>query len=544
MSDSFDKLMNDGRPPNPKKPGKKAGMGLGKRLLLTLVIVLCVLTLLTCGAAFWGYSLSTNGRNLPQVYVDGIFVGDMTAEETEAALRAANFDALEDESLTVRLPAGVSFPVGYLRAGAVLSRDEAVRIACAYGHDGGVFQNLWRWLENHIRPVDVAGEERPLDEAYIRSCLDGGVHAVAEKLRGEPWRLDSENARFIMLKGAGGIELDTDGLYDAVCRALRRGETALQYDTLRKALDVPNFEMLYEKICRESANACFNESFEIEPEVVGCSFGVEEAVQLWQAAGVGEQVVIPLTMTQPEVTAERLRALLFRDVLGAQLTYYTGSTAERINNIRLAAAKLDGLILLPGQTFSYNEAVGRRTVEAGFQYADAYSDGQVVPELGGGICQVSSTLYSACLYARMKILTRQNHYFKVGYIDYGMDATVSWGQPDFRFRNDRELPVKLAAYVNEDECSLVVEIWGTDFDGITVRLRHTEEDVFDEELPDVLIGKSIHTYGDLYDAEGNYLSTVNENSGIYYFHDEDIDWPDGYVRGQNDAYLGGYYNPT
>ena len=111
------------------------------------------------------------------------------------------------------------------------------------------------------------------------------------------------------------------------------------------------------------------------------------------------------------------------------------------------------------------------------------------------------------------------------------------GQPDFRFRNDREFPIKLAAYLNEDELSLVVEIWGTDVDGVTVRLYHTEEDVFDEELPDVLIGKSVQTYGDLYDADGNYLRTVHENSGVYYFHDEDIEWPEGYERRLGDAYL-------
>ena len=219
-------------------------------------------------------------------------------------------------------------------------------------------------------------------------------------------------------------------------------------------------------------------------------------------ANIGEQVIIPLTMTQPEFTAAQLKELLFRDLLGAQMTYYAGSTAERINNIRLAAAKLDGLILLPGESFSYNEVVGKRTEEAGFQYADAYSDGQVVPELGGGICQVSSTLYSASLYARMKILSRTNHYFKVGYLDYGMDATVSWGGPDYKFRNDRELPVKIAAYLNEDESSLVVELWGTDFDGIKVQLRTVVEPVYDSEYTDVQIGNSVKTFGDLYDANG------------------------------------------
>jgi len=180
--------------------------------------------------------------------------------------------------------------------------------------------------------------------------------------------------------------------------------------------------------------------------------------------------------------------------------------------------------------------VGKRTQEAGFQYADAYSDGQVVPELGGGICQVSSTLYSAALYSRLKILSRTNHYFKVGYLDYGMDATVSWGQPDFKFRNDRELPIKLAAYLNEDENSLVIEIWGTDFDGIKVQLHHVDEPIYDTEYPDVQIGWNVKTYSDLYDLDGNYLDTAYVSTSVYYFHDENIEWPVGVEKRLSDAF--------
>lgn len=545
MSDNFDKLLENKIQNTPEKkaeapkPPKKRG-GAMKRLLLICVIVLCVAVLLVCGAAVWGYHLSVNGVNLPNVYVDGVFVGGMTPEETADALREAKWDALEGESLAVSLPAGAGFQVDYLRSGAVMSRDEAVRIACAYGHDGDVFANLRDYLLNCLSPVDVATKERTLDESYIRACMDEGIAKLNSNLRKEPWTLDEAGGRLIFVKGAGGIDLDTDALHDAVCAALKAGEKELRFDKLRRNVQMPNLAEIYDQVAVEPVNAYFDTGIrDIVPETVGRSFDTEAAAQLWQAANIGEQVVVPLSEIQPEYTAEALNAILFRDLLGAQMTYYYGSTPERINNIRLAASKLDGLVLLPDETFSYNDTVGQRTQEAGFQIAKAYSDGQEVDELGGGICQVSSTLYGAALYARLKILTRQNHYFKVGYLDYGLDATVSWRQPDFRFKNNREFPIKLAAYVNEGEQSLVVEVWGTDFDGISVKLYHTEEDVYDEELPWVLVGKRIHTYGDLYDADGNYLNTVSENTGVYYFHDEDIDWPDGYIRNRGeDQYLG------
>ena len=98
---------------------------------------------------------------------------------------------------------------------------------------------------------------------------------------------------------------------------------------------------------------------------------------------------------------------------------------------------------MPGETFSFNQTVGQRTKAAGFKEATAYSNGQVVQEVGGGICQVSSTLYNAVLYANLEIVERTNHGFKPSYVKPGLDATVSWGGPDFKFKNNRNYPVRI-----------------------------------------------------------------------------------------------------
>ena len=540
MSDNFDKLMNSkisastekkAAPPPPKPKRSKA-----KRALLWIVIVLCLLVLLVCGTAVWGYTVSVDEHILPNVYVGNVAVGGMTREEADKALRDAGFDALAGQSLAVRLPAGAKFAVDYLRSGAVMGRNEAVDTAYALGHGSNVFSNLWGWAESRLVPVHIEPDTQNLDEQYIRACMDEGILSLDGKLNQTAWVADVPTERLLLFKGAGGVELDTDELYRAVEGALRAGQTELRFDTLKKEPSMPNLEDIYSQIAVEPVNAWYSETFEVMPEVVGVSFDLEQAAQIWQAAAIGEQAVVPLIITQPQYTAEQLRSLLFRDLLGAQITFYYGSTAERINNIRLAASKLDGLVLLPGQTFSYNDVVGQRTVEAGFQVAKAYSDGQEVDELGGGICQVSSTLYGATLYARLKIVSRQNHYFKVGYLDYGLDATVSWRQPDFKFRNDKDFPIKLAAYLNEDDQSLVVEVWGTDMDGIKVKLYSQVEPIYDSEYWDVQIGNSVKTFGDLYDANGDYLDTTYINSGIYYFHDEDIEWPDGVEKHLSDAF--------
>ena len=112
--------------------------------------------------------------------------------------------------------------------------------------------------------------------------------------------------------------------------------------------------------------------------------------------------------------------------------------------------------LMPGETFSYNQTVGQRTLKAGFKEAGAYANGQVVSSVGGGICQVSSTLYNAVLRANLDIVDRSNHMFAVGYVPIGTDATVSWGAPDFKFKNSRTYPIKIVASTSGRKCYIKI----------------------------------------------------------------------------------------
>lgn len=538
MADSIDNLNNEAPAAPDEKPRKP------RRALVVGVVVLSVLLLLVCAVGIWGYTLSVSDRNLPKVFIDGIPVGSLTRQETVNALEQAGWGPAEDASLAVRLPTGAGFSVDWRKAGAVLGREEAAEAAYAYGHSGNIFENLFHYLANQVFVYDAARHSRPLDETYIRAQMDTGLRRMEQNLDRAVYVADPESGKLVVLKGAGGIELDTDALYSAVTAALKAGESELRFETLLREPAPPDFEAILAQLAVEPVDAYFTETFDIVPEVNGCRFDPAQARLIWDGTAVGEQAVIPLEKLTPAVTAKSLEAMLYRDVLGAMTTSFAWSTPERINNIQLVADKLNGHIMLPGEVFSYNDFVGQRTREAGFQVAQAYSDGQVVEALGGGICQVSSTLYCATLYARLETVSRTNHYFKVSYIDYGLDATVSWGQPDFKFRNSRDYPIMIQAYTNPDDASLTVEIWGTDMDGYDVQLRHTSSEVYDEEYTDVLIGYNIHTYGDIYDAEGNYLDTVYLNSGTYYFHDEDIEWPEGHKG--SDPFLDeyDYLNPT
>ena len=157
--------------------------------------------------------------------------------------------------------------------------------------------------------------------------------------------------------------------------------------------------------------------------------------------------MIPLKITIPKITINNLGEDAFPDKLGEFTTRYDASNKNRSTNLELASAKIDGTVIMPGETFSYNKIVGERTISAGYKEAPVYAGGKVVDGIGGGICQLSSTLYNAVVYANLEVTNRNNHRFTTSYVEIGRDATVSWGTIDFCFKNTREYPIKVVSKV-------------------------------------------------------------------------------------------------
>ena len=250
------------------------------------------------------------------------------------------------------------------------------------------------------------------------------------------------------------------------------------------------------------------------------------------AAEPGRTLRFQVQVREPELTGEALQAVLFRDVLGACTTTVTGS-AERVGNVRLSAAAVDGTVLNPGEVFDYNAVVGERTAEKGYGAAPAYVNGETVSEIGGGICQTSSTVYLAAVRADLAITERVNHRYVSGYIPLGMDATVSWGGPELRFRNDTAYPVRLQAVLEGNE--LTVTIAGTKLDNarveVTYEILSTAPYATEYRETDALpvgqhqvqragvTGYTVQTYRNVYDSEGNLLRSAPEAKSVYQSRD-------------------------
>ncbi|PQP88859.1 hypothetical protein CPT76_11510 [Paenibacillus sp. AR247] len=179
---------------------------------------------------------------------------------------------------------------------------------------------------------------------------------------------------------------------------------------------------------------------------------------LYETSGAAV-IEVPTYPVYPKVDTELLASLRSKQI-GYYITYYNAGNRDRSHNIALAAEAIDGTVIFPGERFSFNRVVGIRTTGRGYRRAAVIVRGELSEGVGGGICQVSSTLFNAADRAGLKIVQRYSHSRHVPYVPSGRDATVSWGGPDFVFENAYNQPVLLRAFAGSG--SMAVSILSSD----------------------------------------------------------------------------------
>lgn len=482
-----------------------------KPLIITALILVGIIMIGIGGGILLGNSKSIH----PGMVLGDVKLGGMSENEAAAALAAAGWDSRDFGSTTVRLPDGYEFTVNARDAGLTMDCKQAAAAAYGFGHSGNPVKDLFAYFKC------IAGKAGIKDVISAKGgdALDKIIEAETKgfgELLSKGYLIDSENGTLTMLKGAPKEKLKTDELAKLICEAIENGDESVSFEVPCSDSASCDFDAIRDEIFTEPADAKYDASAnKIIKSVIGIDLDVSKANKLWKDAKTGELVVIPLEVTKPEHSPENMSDELFSDLLGTQTSNYSSSSSSRANNVELAASKINGIILNPGEEFSYNDTVGKRTQAAGFKPAGAYSGGKVVNEVGGGICQVSSTLYCAALYANLQITARTDHYFAVGYLPAGLDATVSWGGPEFKFVNNRDFPIKIVTKcVNRD---LTVEIWGTDVDGSYVEMeRYTGA---------TGSGTTADTYRNVFDKDGNLISHTHEAHSVYHYHTEETDEP-------------------
>ena len=256
-----------------------------------------------------------------------------------------------------------------------------------------------------------------------------------------------EEDKLIIIKGKEGLKIDNENLIEKLKENLKDINSKQEYieiPIITKKPDEIDIEKIHSEVYTEVKDAYYTkEPFEIHPEVEGVDFNVEEAKELLKEDK--EQYEIPLIITKPKVTTSQIGSEAFPDLLATYSTKYDGGDVDRTTNLRIACQKINDKVVLPGEIFSYNKALGKRTTAAGYKNAKVYENGQVVDGIGGGICQISSTLYNAILMANMEATERRNHQFVTSYTPAGRDATVVYGLTDFKFKNTRTYAIKIKA---------------------------------------------------------------------------------------------------
>ena len=516
----------------PKQPAKKRSSKKKKRRAarIGMAVTLSVLLILVVGAAIaavvGGHRVMQSGKILPNIYIGDIAVGDLTPEQATQTLLDAGWDETHGGTLKVTLPADVDFELDYYEAGVSFTAQQMADFAYRYGREGTDMDALAAYFDSVSYSVDVSDQPLVINEEYIRAKAEDGSALFEVRTAFGEYKLDKTKSVITLLKGGGQILIDRDALTEQIKRALLRHDKELNCSFSREAVSTPDFNQLYEKLHVDPVDAYYDPANDtIIPEVEGFTFDPVEARRLWEEAETADTVTIPVQFLHPTLTASELKDMLFRDLLGTQTTYYRGSTGERINNINLVVQKVNGLILKPGDSFSFNDYIGQRTEEAGFKYAGAYDNGKQVQEIGGGICQTSSTLYNAVLQANLQIDDRTCHYFEVTYLRKGLDATVSWPRPNFQFTNNRDYPIKIVATSDFENRALTFEIWGSNVDGTYCVPTSQWWPMYDQTYPSVQIGWGAVSYREIYDKDGNLIDKIEEAYSIYYLHDEDIHYP-------------------
>ena len=518
----------------PAAPGAVQGAerrGSGRRgggAKKAVIITVCVLAVIFAGITGFAFYVSGTDTIYPNVSIGGVDLGGLTVSEAAYELSTSDW-AAEDESVSVALPMERTLTVTAAEAGASVTAEQAAQTAYDYCHNGNIFSCLARYIGCLTSGGSVEAEI-DVDEDAVRSTVQNAVSDILNDLQTSGVEMDEDEGVIRVVKGASSVGIDVEELTQLICSALaERRYGALDYEPEAAEGEKLDVQSLHETVYREPVDAYYDpETGEVVPSVTGVDFDTAEAERLWNAAGAGDVVEIPAEITEPEYTTEKYEELLFADDFGEPVTTsLSGSTANRINNVQLAANSINGVVLMPGEQFDYNECLGERTTERGYKAAGAYSGGQVVQEVGGGICQVSSTLYYAALLANLQIDVRSCHYFPVGYLSAGLDATVSWGGPEFRFTNNTDWPIKIEASVDTAANTVTVHIVGTNVDGTYVKMESgvTGYIYTNSEYPEVATGYKAESYRCVYSADGTLLSRTHEASSTYHYHEEDIVYP-------------------
>lgn len=437
----------------------------------TVIVTTVLLLLIVLPFSFLTVYVSGYDTIFPNVYVGELNLSGKT--EAEA------FSLLQDIYNPSKIN-GVTFSLSCEDTREELSAEalgityqnrETVNAALAVGNSKNPFTRAITFLlqamgSTSIDPVIT----------YNHDLLSQTIDKTATPYEVEPvgYTFEIEPDSVTIHAPVAGVKVDRNAITQQVETQIRnRAFADIVLEPITTPAEPLNLDEFYTWLTSPAENAYYAKGDDgkvsVTREKLQCSVDkdmVKQAIARIEESGSTTES-FAVTTTEPEVLSLALKENLYKDKLGSYTTYYSG-TAARNNNVRLATERVNGYELMPGEEFSYDKTILPRTAANGYQAAPVYVGNKVESGMGGGICQPSSTLYGAALYANLEILERHNHSMMVSYMPAGLDATISQGALDLRLKNSTSYPVKFSAQASGGV--LTFSIWGYNPDQISVEI--------------------------------------------------------------------------
>lgn len=492
-----------------------------KRCFVGVLVAMLMILIIGTGVFLWAYSRD-DGLIFNNVYVMGTDLSGMTQEQVESTVEKRVADAYNKDLVIKLQDRKLVFTPDQI--GVQVDAAAIAQAAFDYGREGNMFQRAKARsaadLSSH--EIDVT-QYITFDKAYIQQAIeklgqeiytpltqpqvkvegqkpDLSLYVMPDYIPPEDGeqndqliRIDPERQEGVegglslsVTMGTALRQLDTQALIDQVLAAYSAAdltEISTTYSVVQP--NALNPDEIYAQYCTEAVDSVLDtETYIASQESVGYAFIKEELVAALEQYREGDVFTLDFWLVPPKQTKTAIESELFKDVLIELSTNHTRN-ANRTTNLRLVSAEIDGYILKPGEVFSFNKITGERTEEKGYKEATVYSGMSSVEQIGGGICQVASTIYYAALLCDYEIVERTCHKFKVDYVPMGCDATIYWGSLDFKFRNNTDYPVKINVNVANGKVNL--KFTGTETKDYYIKMEWDEKERTDWETIEVLL---------------------------------------------------------
>lgn len=436
----------------PETEERKSKVGI---ILIIIAIIVVIIALTT--TIFAAVNLK-NTKILKGISIGKTDVSELTQEEAEKKLEEIYSNNNAEKKIYLS-HGSYETSITYEALEVKYHIEKAVKEAYKIGRQGNVFQDnieiLKTWNEGKNVNLEVS-----MDNDMIEQIAQNINNSIDDTVVQPSYYIEENKNELVITAGKKGQKVDEEKLLEEIYKVLdanTEDEQKIEIPMVEATPDEINIDKIHEEVYKEVKDAYYTQDpFTVYPEEDGVDFDVNEAKTI--IAEEKEEYVIPLKITKPTKTVKDIGTEAFPDLLATFSTNYNAENTNRTTNLKLAVNKINGTVLLPNEEFSYNKVVGERTISAGYKMAATYSNGAVVDGLGGGICQISSTLYDAVVMANLNVTTRRNHQFVTSYVPAGKDATVVWGSQDFKFVNSRKNPIRITATVQGGVAT--VQIWG------------------------------------------------------------------------------------